>query len=153
MKITDIYKYWQKVENKTMGRWFFSRLIAAIIPYTGALKAKVLDWKIGYAKVELKDRQGIRNHLNSIHAVALTNLGEFVSGLALISQFSDNIRGIPVNINIDFSKKARGTLTAECTTKLPDFKGEKEHIVKAEIKDESNDIVATVTVKWQLEAL
>jgi len=150
MQITDIYGYWQKLETSVMGRWLFNRLIPFINPYTGALKANIVDLRKGYACLELKDRRGIRNHLNSIHAIALTNLGEFTSGLALISLFTGNMRGIPVQIKINFIKKARGVLTAECTTQLPIFNEDIKHTVMAIIKDANNDEVANVEVVWKL---
>jgi acyl-coenzyme A thioesterase PaaI-like protein len=150
MQITDIYQYWQKLEGHAAGRWLFNRLIPFINPYTGSLKANVLDLRKGYVKTELKDRRGIRNHLNSIHAIALTNLGEFTSGLALITQFTENMRGIPVEIKINFLKKARGRLTAECTTSLPIFNDSIEHKVMAIIKDAEGDDVANVIVIWKL---
>ncbi|MCW8936172.1 MAG: DUF4442 domain-containing protein [Gammaproteobacteria bacterium] len=150
MQITDIYGYWQKLEHNVIGRWLFNLLIPVVNPYTGSLKANVIDLNRGYARIELKDRRAIRNHLNSIHAIALTNLGEFTSGLALISVFKENMRGIPIEIKINFIKKARGTLTAECTTQLPDFDDQLEHTVVAIIKDIDNDEVARIKVVWKL---
>lgn len=150
MQITDIQYYWQLLSGNAFGRWLFHRLIPFINPYTGSLKANIIELRKGYARLELKDRRGLRNHLNSIHAIALTNLGEFSSGLALISLFSDNMRGIPVEIKIKFIKKARGRLTAECTTKLPAFENEIEHKVISVIKDSEQDEVANVTVIWKL---
>jgi len=150
MQITDIYGYWQKIEKNAIGRWFFNRLIPFINPYTGALKADIVELREGYARLELKDRRGIRNHLNSIHAIALTNLGEFTSGLALISLFSENMRGIPVAININFVKKARGTLIAECSTDLPSLCDDIEHTVMAIISNADNEEVANVKVVWKL---
>ena len=150
MKITDIYKYWKILGSSGLGRWIFNHLIPFVNPYTGALKANIVELEQGFAKLELDDRRAIRNHLNSIHAIALTNLGEFTSGLALISLFSENMRGIPVEIKIIFFKKARGKLTAECSTQLPVFDEEVEHTVFAVIKDSENDEVANVLVVWKL---
>ncbi len=150
MHIADIYQYWLKLEKHSIGRWIFNHLIVFFNPYTGALKANIISFRKGYVRAELKDRRAIRNHLNSIHAIALTNLGEFTSGLALISLFSDKMQGIPINITVNFFKKARGKLTAECSTQLPIFNEQVEHTVIAIIKDEAGDEVASVVVLWKL---
>ncbi|VAW69628.1 hypothetical protein MNBD_GAMMA10-1013 [hydrothermal vent metagenome] len=155
MKITDLYRYWRFLQNKPFGRWIFNRIIRFINPYTGALKANICALDKGFARIELRDRRGIRNHLNSIHAIALTNLAEYTSGLALITLFSENIRGIPVEIKIEFLKKARGVLIAECRTQLADLSIAQavEHIVRAEIRDADNDLVARAEVSWKLSVI
>ncbi len=152
MKITDLYDYWRFLQNKPFGRWIFNQIIRVINPYTGALKADVCELGKGFARIKLRDRRALRNHLNSIHAIALTNLGEYASGLALITLFSANMRGIPVEINIEFFKKARGVLMAQCRTQLPELLTgqEAEHIVIAEIRDADDDLVARAEVRWKL---
>lgn len=150
MKINQIYPFWLSLQSKPFGKWIFNRLLRFINPYTGALKARIVNLEPGYARLVLKDRRAIRNHLNSIHAIALTNLGEFTSGIALISLFTENMRGIPKDIHIEFIKKARGLLSAECTTSLPTFKTEMEHTVEAIISNAENEIVAKVSVNWLL---
>ena len=150
LDISQLLTYWQWLSKKPMGRWLFNRIIRFINPYTGSLKANVIALDSGYAKLELKDRRSIRNHLHSIHAIALTNLGEFTSGLALISLFSERMRGIPVDIHVEFFKKARGTLQAECTAQLPFFEEEINHTVVANIMNAEKEQVAQVSVIWKL---
>ena len=150
MNINQIYPYWCWLSGKPLGRWVFNRILRFINPYTGALKARIVKLEPGYARLELNDRRAIRNHLNSIHAIALTNLGEFTSGMALISLFEKNMRGIPKDIHIEFIKKARGLLSAECKTSLPVFTAELEHTVEAIISNTDNEVVAKVSVKWLL---
>jgi len=122
-------------------------------PYTGSMGARVEAFEPGYARVSLRDRRAVRNHLKSVHAIALTNLAELASGLALTGALPPGTRGIPVALSITFMKKARGRLVAECRTTLPAIVGPVDHEVTAAIRDASGDEVARASVTWKLAPL
>lgn len=132
------------------GHVLFSRFIAYKIPYSATIGARILVLEPGHAKLVLKDKKSIRNHLNSIHAVALTNFGELTSGLALNTALPANIRGIVIRISTGYVKKARGTLVAECRCEPPMVTDDMDYTVEAVIKDQEQDIVANVKVIWRL---
>jgi acyl-coenzyme A thioesterase PaaI-like protein len=101
--------------------------------------------------VVLKDRRKIRNHLNSIHAIALANLGELASGLAMITAVPNGTRSIVTNLEIEYLKKARGRLLAEGRASPPSVINEAiDSLATADIIDEEGDLVACVTVLWRL---
>jgi acyl-coenzyme A thioesterase PaaI-like protein len=104
----------------------------------------------GHAEVSLRDRRKVRNHLASIHALALANAGELASGLAMHSALPQSVRGIVVRLEIEFLKKARGTVTATATPEIPEVQEPVEHAVSADIRDEAGDVVARVTTVWRL---
>ena len=140
--------YWLKLAGYPGGKWLFSRIIGLIVPYTGALSATVQSLEPGHCVVTLADRRKIRNHLNSIHAIALCNLGEETTGLALMNSLPDNTRGILIGISADYIKKARGKLTAECRCDIPDKLDTHEYTIKGDIRDSEGDLVATVRARW-----
>jgi len=147
----NAYPLWQKLSSRSGGKWLFSRLMGLGVPYSGNLRAGVEELQPGFARVVLKDRRRIRNHLRCIHAIALANLGELVSGIALMAALPEDKRGIVIALSIDYFKKARGTLVAESRSLLPVIDGPTDHTVQAEIQDDSGDLVAKVTVQWRLD--
>jgi len=147
-----LYRYWQKLHNKPAGKWLFSKLLGWNIPYTGSMKATVLELSPGKSKVLLKYRKANTNHLSSIHAIALSNLGELSSGIALLVGLPHGVRGIVTNIETEYIKKARGDLIAKTELDVPTVGKENlVHFIAATIYDNQNDIVAIVKVRWLLE--
>jgi uncharacterized protein (TIGR00369 family) len=141
---------WARLSGLPGGKWLFSRVLAFTNPYSGAVGAKVVELEPGYAKLELRERHAIHNHLNSVHAIAVANVAEMASGLAMLAALPDTARGIVTNISIAYLKKARGVLTAECRCVLPDVTVNGTHDFTSSVRDAAGDEVARATVTWKL---
>src|SRR5262249_14936001 len=130
-----LLELWRRCQKLPLGRTLFGFMLDQQVPYSGSIGATVMKLEPGHARVELRDRRGVRNHLGSIHAVALTNLGEVTSGLAMTTLLPPGVRGIVVRIETVYSKKARGTLVCDCQVNVPPVTESIDHEVRAEVRD------------------
>lgn len=146
----SIALWWKRLSRVPFGRTLFSILIGRMAPYTGTMGARIQDLGPGYSRWTLRDSRRVRNHLNSVHAVALVNLAEVTSGTAMLTALPPGTRGIVTGLSMQYLKKARGTLTAECRCDVPEVNGETRYDVHADIRDAAGDVVAKGTVNWLL---
>jgi acyl-coenzyme A thioesterase PaaI-like protein len=142
---------WRRLAPLPGGRWLFSRIVGWTVPYSATIGSRVVELEPGRAVLTLRDRRGVRNHLRSVHAIAIANLGELSSGLAAAAAMPNGVRGIAVRISIEYRKKARGTLTARGSASFPPVQGPTRAEATASIEDASGEVVANVSVEWALE--
>jgi acyl-coenzyme A thioesterase PaaI-like protein len=144
-----VMKWWSRLAPLPGGRLLFSLALGWLAPYTGTIGASIEELRPGFARVTLRDRRRLRNHLRSLHAIALINLGELATGLAVLSTIPANMRGILLDIHADYLKKARGKLSATASFQLPPTIGENTACaVEAELQDRSGEIVTRVRATW-----
>ncbi len=144
-------RLWTLLSPLPGGRWLFSRVLGWLAPYSGRLGATVTLFEPGHVRVELQERRAVRNHLDSIHAVALVNLGELASGLAVMSGLPATVRGIVTGLEVTFAKKARGRLVADSRCSVPREVAAATPVdVEATLHDSSGDLVARVVAHWLL---
>jgi acyl-coenzyme A thioesterase PaaI-like protein len=150
-KRATIAQMWDKAQGWPMGNRIFSYMIGRSARYTGTIGATVISYDNGTAVVELRDRPKVRNHLKSVHAVALMNLGELCTGLAVMAQVGGRGRGIVKNLSMDYTKKARGTITATCEAHIPAETGKHDFIATGFLRDIEGEVVAKCTATWRLD--
>src|SRR5690606_14314022 len=76
---------WDRLGGSAPGRWLFSKLVGLAVPSSGSIGARVESLSPGRVVLSLRDRRRVRQHLGSVHAIALANLAELSSGMAMLS--------------------------------------------------------------------
>ena len=152
-----LLRAWSALSGLPGGKWLFSRAVGWVAPYSGTTGAVVRELEPGRCAVEMREKRRVRNHLDSIHAVALVNVGELATGLATLTALPPGARGIIVELDAEYRKKARGLVRAECRSGAPleragaeVLEESVEHRAVARIRDGDDDVVATVTALWRI---
>jgi uncharacterized protein (TIGR00369 family) len=137
---------WDVLGGNRFGRYLFGYIIGVVVPYSGNIGASILELNEGYARVAVKERRKIRNHLRSIHAIALANLAEYAANIAFAYSIPSTARFIVTHITAEYLKKARGTIIAECTVGDIPTTEDAEKPLHVMLTDTQNQIVAKFVV-------
>ena len=138
---------WDRLQKFPGGKRAFSRLAGIAAPYTGTIGGQVKVLRRGHATVELRDRRAVRNHLSSVHAIALANLAELTGNIAVAYTLPDDARFIVAGISVEYLKKARGTITGTCDCPLIDSNERQEYAIEVGLRDRAGDEVAHATLR------
>jgi acyl-coenzyme A thioesterase PaaI-like protein len=136
-----IRQAWDLLSVLPGGKVLFSRLIGRMAPYSGTIGAQVTVLREGYAEVQMTDRRAVRNHLACVHAIALANLAELAGNVALAYSLPDDARFIVSGMELEYVKKARGTITAIGEPPIPRSSARAAFAVPVTLRDGSGEEV------------
>lgn len=139
---------WRRLAPLPGGKRLFSFFFGRGVPYSGSIAPLVDLLEPGHARVLLRDRRAVRNHLRSIHAIALVNAGEMCTGLAISLAMGPDARAILTGVSIEYLKKARGTIAAECRCPASVPTEKREWELEGVLTDASGDVVARTKARW-----
>ncbi|HKJ35043.1 MAG TPA: hotdog fold domain-containing protein [Solirubrobacterales bacterium] len=103
-----------------VGRLAFSGAMRLAAPYFLSIPATVVSAEPGRAEAKMRHLPWVRNHLGTVHAIALCNLAELTMGLAAEATVPASHRWIPKGMTVAYQAKARGTMRATATIDLPE---------------------------------
>ena len=147
---SSILQTWQRLEKWPLGRTLFGWALRLQVPYAASIRPQVLALAPGHARVLMRDRRAVRNHLSSVHAAALFHLAEVTGNLALSALQPPSGRWIVRGVDVDFVKKARGALTGECAVAVSDWATEQDVEGEVLVRDASGEVVAKARPRWRI---
>ncbi|MGZ3419991.1 MAG: hotdog fold domain-containing protein [Polyangiales bacterium] len=142
-----IRQAWDRLSRVPGGKGLFTKAIGIAAPYTSTIGAHVEVLTKGHSEVTLRDRRAVRNHLDCVHAIALCNLAELAGNVAIAYSMPDDARFIVAGLNIEYLKKARGTIRAVVDCPVPTTSERQEYDVPVSMVDPSGQVVARATLR------
>ena len=137
---------WRKFESKPFGKVLFSRFICFKAPYFGSISPRFEELRPGYARVSMKKRRAVTNHIGTVHAIAMCNLAELAAGTMTEVSIPASMRWLPKGMQVEYVRKATGDVQATAT--LPEVTEGAGRDVPAsvEIKDATGEVVCRATI-------
>ena len=144
----DVLGAFGVLERLPLGRTAFSLAARAAAPYFLTIPAKVEVVEPGRAEVRMSFTPWVRNHLGTVHAIAMCNLAELAMGMAVEASVPSTHRWIPSGMDVEYRRKARTALRAVATVDLPSPLGDRTHIaVPVMITDADGEIVTSAAIR------
>ncbi|OHD65790.1 MAG: hypothetical protein A2176_14395 [Spirochaetes bacterium RBG_13_51_14] len=113
--MSRLLSVYNRLHGYPLGNYIFSRIICLVAPYFKTIKPRFIELRPGYCEITMKNRRAVRNHLKSVHAIAMCNLCELAGGTALDVTLPDHLRWIPRGMQVEYIKIARSDLRGTCS--------------------------------------
>jgi len=137
---------WRRLESKPLGKALFSRIVCFKAPYFGTISPRFEELRPGHARVSMRKRRKVTNHIGTVHAIAMCNLAELAAGTMTEVSIPASMRWLPKGMTVEYLKKASGGIQAVAT--LPEVAEGAGRDVPAtvEMKDDAGELVCRATI-------
>lgn len=137
---------WKRCEGLPFGRAIFSRLICFKAPYFGSIRPRFEEFRPGYARVSMRKRRAVTNHIGTVHAIAMCNLAELAAGTMTEITIPPSMRWLPKGMAVEYLKKAGSDVEAHAAVgEIPEGPG-REVPVTVEVKDRAGETVCRAVI-------
>ena len=143
---TQAMTMWTKLKDKPFGKWLFARAVCWKAPYFATIAPRFEELKPGYARVSLKKRRAVENHIGTVHAIAACNLAELGAGTMMEASLPANMRWLPKGMSVQYVKKCETDLIAECTASDIAEGPARDVVVGVDMKDTHGNLVARADI-------
>ena len=126
---------WRKFETNPFGKAMFSRAICFKAPYFATISPRFEELKPGFARVSMRKRRKVTNHIGTVHAIAMCNLAELAAGTLTEVSIPDSMRWLPKGMQVEYVKKAETDVEAIATLPTVEEGAAREVPATVEVKD------------------
>lgn len=110
---TDVYRLWQQLSDRPLGKWAFGTAYGLKVPYFRTIRPRFTDVRPGFSRLVVPNRRAVRNHIGTVHAIAVCNGLEAAMGALAEATVPDHKRWLPKGMDVRYTAKSTSDIT--CT--------------------------------------
>jgi acyl-coenzyme A thioesterase PaaI-like protein len=131
-----------------LGKRVFSLAYQVAAPYFLTIPAHIESVERGRATATMAQTPWVRNHLGTVHAIALCNLAEYTMGAVAEATVPASHRWVPKGMSVEYLAKARGRMHATATLTLPVPVADRQELpVTVAVSDPGGEIVFSAEIR------
>ena len=137
---------WGKLEKLPFGKSIFSRFVCFKAPYFASISPRFEELRPGFARVSMRKRRAVTNHIGTVHAIAMCNLAELAAGTMTEISIPRAMRWLPKGMQVEYLRKA--STDVEAVARVEDVhEGPARDVpVSVEVKDRAGELVCRATI-------
>ncbi|CBL44764.1 Conserved hypothetical protein [gamma proteobacterium HdN1] len=143
-----ILSYWNKLSGVPGGKRIFSKAVQFKAPYFRSVNAQIEELRPNYARLTLKKRRAVENHIGTVHVIAICNLLEMAMGTVAEVSVPKHLRWIPKGMSVDYTAKAGSDITGIAEINPEDWKPGDLNVTVTALDDQGTPVVKGVIKLW-----
>lgn len=137
---------WRRFERLPAGRALFTWMVCRKAPYFASIQPRFEELRSGFARVSMRKRRAVTNHIGTVHAIAMCNLAELAAGTMTEASIPRTMRWLPKGMQVEYLKKAETDMEATATLGPVEEGAARDVPVLVEVRDRSGAVACRATI-------
>ena len=137
---------WRRLARWPVGRSLFAFAVCRKAPYFASIRPAFVQLEPGEARVAMRKRRSVTNHIGTVHAIAMCNLAELAAGLMTEVTIPRSMRWLPKGMQVEYLRKAESAVEAHATMARVEPGPAREVPATVEIRDTSGTLVCRAVI-------
>jgi acyl-coenzyme A thioesterase PaaI-like protein len=144
--VSNALALWKRLEQMPFGKAIFSRIICWKAPYFASIHPRFEEFRPGFARVSMKKRRAVTNHIGTVHAIAMCNVAELAAGTMTEITVPPAMRWLPKGMSVEYLKKAETDVQALASVDAIAEGPAREVPVTVVVKDRAGEVVCRAVI-------
>ncbi|MGH3464604.1 MAG: hotdog fold domain-containing protein [Kribbellaceae bacterium] len=149
---TQVQQLYDSLARFPGGKRVFSLGFARKAPYFRSIRPQFVQIRPNFASLRLPDRRAVRNHIGTVHAIAVCNGLEAAMGALAEATVPAGKRWLPKGMTVSYLAKSTSDLVCTAETDPADWEGGPDVPVRVQaVRDDGTVVVEGVINLWVTE--